>query len=122
WQSPDRKYFASWAVDSLRPRDKLIVTPSSPNPRFRLHLGRSDGTGPIRLLSPVCREAGAWSPDSKRLVYAVVTEAGPLSPHPTPAIMTRLFVVALDATSEEMIFEQPGHWTPMDWSPDGLVT
>jgi Tol biopolymer transport system component len=33
--------------------------------------------------------------------------------------MTRIFVVAIDAASEDMIFEQPGYWTPMDWSPDG---
>ncbi len=118
WQSPDRKYFASWANDWLRPPDKLRRTPSSPGPRFRLHLGRTDGSGPVRLLTPVCQEAAAWSPDGKRLAYAVVTERE-LSAHPTPARMTRIFVVAIDGTSEDMIFEQPAYWTPMDWSPDG---
>lgn len=118
WQSPDRKYFASWAINWLRPRDKLRATPSSPGPRFRLHLGRTDGSGPVRLLTPVCQEAAAWSPDGNRLAYAVVTERE-LSAHPTPARMTRIFVVAIDGTTEDMIFEQPGYWTPMDWSPDG---
>src|SRR5438034_3594246 len=114
WQSPDRKYFASWAFDPLRPRDN---SPASTSPRFRLHLGRSDGTGPVRLLTPVCEEAVAWAPDSRRLAYAVITERDSL--YPTPARMTRIFIVAIDGTSENMIFEQPGYWTPMDWSPDG---
>ncbi len=118
WQSPDRKYFASWAIDSLRPRDKLMVTSSSPGPRFRLHLGRTDGTGPVRLLSPACQEAAAWSPASERLAYAVLTD-GDSSAHPNPTRMTRIYVVAIDGTREDMIFEQPGYWTPMDWSPDG---
>lgn len=119
WQSPDRKYFASWALDELRPRDKFIATPSSPGPRFRLHLGRTDGVGPVRLLTPVCQEAAAWSPGGERLAYAVVTDKESSSAYPNPAFMTRIYVVAIDGTSEDMIFEQPGSWTPQDWSPDG---
>jgi hypothetical protein len=113
WQSPDRKYFASWAWDSFRPQGKSTVPP-----RFRLHLGRSDGTGPVRLLTPVCQEAAAWSPGSERVAYAVVTDKES-SAHPNPARMTRIYVVGIDGTSEDMIFEQPGNWTPQDWSPDG---
>jgi hypothetical protein len=113
WQSPDQKYFASWAWDSFRPRGKSAV-----RPRFRLYLGRADGTGPVRLLTPVCQEAVAWSPDSQRVAYAVTTDRE-ASAHPNPARMTRIYVVAIDGTSEDMIFEQPGLWEPQDWSPDG---
>ncbi|MFL5240555.1 MAG: hypothetical protein ACJ8FY_00460 [Gemmataceae bacterium] len=118
WQSPDRKYFVSWAIDSLRPADKFKFSPSTPNPRFRLHLGRTEGDGLARVITPVCQEAAAWSPDSKRLVYAVATERKS-SAHTNPPIMTRLYLLAIDGTSEDMIFEQPGYWTPVDWSPDG---
>lgn len=113
WQSPDRKHFASWTMDDLRPRGKSMI-----RPRFMLHLGRTDDTGPTRVLTPVCQEAAAWAPDGKRLAYAVVTDEES-SAHPNPARMTRIYVVAIDGTSEDMIFEQPGFWTPMDWSPDG---
>jgi len=113
WQSPDRKYFVSWARDSVRPEAK-----STMRVRFRLHLGRADGTGPVRLLTPVCMEAAAWSPDNKRLAYALLND-NEASAHRTPARMTRIYVVAIDGTTEDKIFEQPGHWTPQDWSPDG---
>ncbi len=44
WQSPDRKYFASWAFDSLRPREKLmlIVRPAYPPPPTTV--GSGDGS------------------------------------------------------------------------------
>jgi hypothetical protein len=113
WQSPDGKYFASWAWESLRPPGKSTVSP-----RFRLHLGRTDGPGPARLLSPTCMEAAAWSPESKRLAYAVLNDKES-SGHLIPARMTRIYVVAIDATAEDKIFELPGSWTPQDWSPDG---
>src|SRR5262245_37962420 len=51
WQSPDRKHFASWAWDSFRLTGKSRPQGMSRvRVRFRLHLGRADGTGPTRLL------------------------------------------------------------------------
>src|SRR5688572_10934734 len=38
WQSPDRKFFASWTTESMRPRRSCSLP-------FSLHLGRTDGTG-----------------------------------------------------------------------------
>lgn len=114
WQSPDRKHFVSWAVDTVRPRDKAGV-----GPKFGLHLGRADGTGPTRVVAPVCDEAAAWSPDGSRLAYAVWSDRGDPSPYQHPPRMTRVHVVAIDGTDEEMVFEQPGNWVPQDWSPDG---
>src|SRR5437763_11678183 len=114
WQSPDRKHFASWAADSFRPGDKAGV-----GRKYGLHLGRADGTGPTRVVAPVCEEAAAWSPDGSRLAYAVGSDRVEPSPYRHPPRMTRIYVVAIDGTDEEMVFEQPGHWTPQDWSPDG---
>jgi Tol biopolymer transport system component len=120
WQSPDGKYFSSWAYDSLRPKNKVRALSSSPpGPMFRMILGRSDGSGPVRILTPECDEAVAWSPDSRRIAYGVFSEQRSTSAYPNPARMTRIYVVAINATSEELIFEQPGVWRPMDWSIDG---
>src|SRR5712692_2762195 len=66
WQSPNGKYFASWATESFRPRDK-----AQSRPIYSLHLGRTNGVGPTRIIAPDCAEAVAWSPDSKRLAFAV---------------------------------------------------
>lgn len=112
WQSPDRKHFVSWARDSVRPRNK-----SGTIPKYMLHLGRTDGTGPTRVLTPVCLEAAAWSPDGKRMAYAVVTDLE--SVERNMARTTRIYVNSIDGSREEMVFERPGLWTPQDWSPDG---
>jgi hypothetical protein len=113
WQSPDRKYFVSWANDSIRPSATSRVRPRESENR-----GRTDGTGSARALTPVCSEAAAWSPDSRRVAYAVRTDRES-SAHPTPTRMTRIYVVAIDGASEDFIFEYPGTWSPQDWSPDG---
>ena len=113
WQSPDRRHFASCAYEVIRPRDQ--------DGRFQyyfsLHLGRADGTGPTRVIAPVCEEAVAWSPDGKRVAY---TEVMSLEPDDRNAArVSRLFVTAIDGTDERLILERPGRWTPADWSPDG---
>jgi hypothetical protein len=112
WQSPDRRHFVSCTYDQLRPRDKNGI-----GPQFALRLGRTDGTGPTRILAPVCTEAVAWSPDGKRVAYAVVTDIEAVDRN--PARITRIYVAAIDGSSEEMILERPGLWIPEDWSPDG---
>jgi Tol biopolymer transport system component len=115
WQSPDGQFFVSWASDSFRPREKA--------PRralFSLFLGRTDGSGPTRVLAPLCEEAVAWSPDSKRLAFTVtsvdVEEGVPARGLPQTS---RIYVIAIDGTADDLIFERSGYWQPEDWSPDG---
>jgi WD40-like Beta Propeller Repeat len=113
WQSPDRKHFASCAYETIRPRGR----DGRYQYRFTLHLGRADGTGPTRVIAPVCEEAVAWSPDGKRVAYAVQTALELVDRN--PAALTRVFVAAIDGTSEQLVLERPGFWAPQDWSPDG---
>jgi hypothetical protein len=113
--SPDSKYFTSWADELVTRGD----TPTGSRP-FLLHLGRADGTGPTRVLATVCYESVAWSPDSKRVAYAVATDRWPWQ---TTNLLnqpesTRIFLVNADGTEEEMVFEKPGIWHVQDWSPD----
>jgi hypothetical protein len=112
WQSPDRKHFVSCTYDRLRPRGR-----DGFRPQFALHLGRTDGTGPTRVIEPGCAEAAAWSPDGKRVAYAVVTDLEPVRRN--AARVTRVYVAAIDGTSQELVLERPGYWAPQDWSPDG---
>lgn len=113
WQSPDRRHFASCAYEVIRPRDR----DGRFQYHFSLHLGRADGTGPTRVIAPVCEEAVAWSPDGKRVAYTVVISLEP-DDRNAPCV-SRLFVTAIDGTDERLVLERPGHWTPADWSPDG---
>jgi dipeptidyl aminopeptidase/acylaminoacyl peptidase len=111
WQSPDRKYFASCAYERIRPRDGRHQY------YFSLHLGRADGSGPTRVIVPVCEEAVAWSPDGKRVAFTVLTSHDPEDRN--AARVSRVFTAAIDGTDEQLILERPGLWLPADWSPDG---
>jgi hypothetical protein len=113
WQRPDRTHFASCAYESIRPRGK----DGRYQQHFALHLGRADGTGPTRVIAPVCEEAVAWSPDGKQVAYAVRTDIESVDRN--SAHVTRIFVAAIDGTNEQLVLERPGYWTPQDWSPDG---
>ena len=112
WQSPDRKYFVSCTYDLLRPRDR-----DGFRPQLAMRLGRTDGTGPTRVIEPVCAEAAAWSPDGKRVAYTVVTDLESVAWN--GARVSRVYVASIDGTSQELVLERPGYWAPQDWSPDG---
>jgi dipeptidyl aminopeptidase/acylaminoacyl peptidase len=117
-QSPDRRYFTSWASDFTLRRGKSVS-----GPKFVLHLGRADGTGSTRILTTVCGEDVAWSPDSKRVAFSVGNVAGQWPWAFTDLLdktrSTRIFLVNINGTNEEMILEKPGDWHVQDWSPDG---
>lgn len=113
WQSPDRQHFASCAYDVIRPPGK----DGRHQYYFSLHLGRADGSGPTRIITPLCEEAVAWSPDGKRVAYTVRTSLEPDDRN--AARVSRIFVAAIDGTDEQLILERPGYWAPADWSPDG---
>lgn len=112
-QSPDGRFFLSWALDRGLPPQRYL----SP-PRFLLHLGRTDG-GPTRLITPDSEEVFSWSPDSRRFAYARTLVAHPASlRHPIPP-RTELIIAQLEGSSEEVVLDRPGLWAPQDWSTDG---
>lgn len=87
---------------------------------YYLFLARSDRVGPARILAPLSTEAAAWSPDSKRIAFSKVSSDEELGTHDSGLPKTtRIYVVAIDGSSDDMIFQQPGYWQPEDWSPDG---
>ena len=116
-QSPDRKFFLSWAHDKSPSSEKC------PWPRsvFMIYLGRIDG-GPARVLAPVrSGEVFTWAPDSRKFAYSrmngpdvrTVTGLAPRVPS------TQVVVAEIDGTEEEVVLEKAGYWTASDWSPDG---
>ncbi|HWE35999.1 MAG TPA: hypothetical protein VG406_05445 [Isosphaeraceae bacterium] len=114
-QSPDGRFFLDWAADVGLPLEKY----NAPM-RFMIYLGRLDG-GRVRTLIPDGGEMFAWSPDSKRIAYSVISgrghsDVGGLTPG---APSTKIFTVGVDGSNEELVLEKPGIWNVQDWSPDG---
>jgi hypothetical protein len=95
-QSPDRRYFLSWANDVGPPGedDRSPV-------RNMIYLGGTDG-GPVRVLAPDGREVFTWAPDSQRFAYSrspgpdvrTVTGLAPRMPS------TQVVVAAIDGSYE----------------------
>lgn len=112
--SPDRRFFLDWAADIGFPFDKY-----KPSPHFLTYLGRVDGGAP-RVLLPDADEIFAWSPDSRRIAFAVHL---PSSPHGVGiegrASMSKISVIGVDGSDETLVLERPGIWHPLDWTPDG---
>jgi Tol biopolymer transport system component len=114
-QSPNRKFFLSWAADLGYPLEKY----QSPA-RFMIYLGQLSG-GQVRVIAPDGEEVFAWSPDSGRFAYAIQTVK---SPHSPPGITgkspsTQIVIVGVDGSNEDVVLERCGNWHVMDWSPDG---
>jgi hypothetical protein len=114
-QSPDRRFFLSWATDTGYPEDKY----QSPY-RFMIHLRRLTG-GQTRVIAPDGEEFLAWSPDSKRFAYAIQSVKTPRSPLGITGKLpsAQIVVVGVDGSNEEVVLERPGYWEVEDWSPDG---
>lgn len=115
-QSPDGKWYISWASDRVRPSSDWV-------PKFCLHLGSVEG-GPTRILAGDADEEVAWSPDSKRFAYAAYLR----SPEPTHSALGRVLTTQIrvrniamdtDGSNEIVVLEKPGVWHVSDWSPDG---
>ena len=111
-QSPDGVYFLSWASDRVFPRARNRVAP-----RYILHVGRLGG-GESRVITPDSGEVFAWAPDSRRFAYARSLWAHPSTLRHPASPRTELVISALDS-SEEVVLDRPGIWSPCDWSPDG---
>ena len=113
-QSPDGRYFLSWAADLVTPFEKY----QSPY-HFMIHLGRLDG-GQTRIIAPVADEEFAWSPDSKQFAYAINSRTHRTVPEVAGiCTTTQIVVVGVDGSNERVVLEQPGYWHVTDWSPDG---
>ena len=111
-QSPDGKYFLSWAIDR-----GPVHRYRSP-PRFLLHLGRTSG-GPTRLLTPDSGEVFTWAPDSRQFAYARSLWGHPATINHPVDPRTELVVAPLDGSFESVVLDRAGVWSPADWSPDG---
>lgn len=115
-QSPDRKWFVSWATDRVRPSRDWV-------PNFMLRLGSLDG-GVTRVIATDADEEFAWSPDSRQLAYAAYVRP-PDSAKPvlgrilSTQIRVRNTAMDTDGSNEITVLEKPGLWHVCDWSPDG---
>lgn len=112
-QSPNGKLFASWVYELGFPLEKHQSTP-----RAMLWVGSLDGTW-TRTVNPDCYEEFAWSPDSRRLAFSVMSRhnyRGSLQKRPDT---TEIFTSGIDGANCTCVFEKVGRWVVLDWSPDG---
>ena len=112
-QSPNAKYFASWVYDRGTPDEKYQGAP----PRAMLYVGGLDGRW-SRIEDPDCEEEFAWSPDSKRIAFRIVSGRGK-GYFGSNLISTEIVIAGFDGSNVEYVLERPGLWTIKDWSPDG---
>jgi hypothetical protein len=111
-QSPDRRYFLSWAADAIKP-----FNPDWDAPPFMIHLGRLDG-GPSRIVVPPgCAEDFTWAPDSRRFAFARSCALHYLMADVPNR--THVVIAAIDGSPEDTVMDRQGAWAPLDWSPDG---
>lgn len=116
-QSPDRKFFLSWATDASSPAEKY---PSGS--RYMIHLGSTDG-GPTRVMATDGGEVFCWSPDSGLFAYSrmPVPDTRCVTGLAPRVASTQVVVASINGSHEEVVLEKPGVWTACDWSPDGQV-
>lgn len=113
-QSPDRRFFLSWAQDTGIPTSKFHGWS-----RFMIYLGSTE-TGRARVIAPDGEELFAWSPDSRRFAYAIMRggkytdgRLGSQLRHST------VVVSGIDGSNVCPLLQRPGIWHVQDWSPDG---
>ena len=111
-QSPNGKWFAGWAKDELRPLRNCD------SQFLMIYVGATDGSW-TRVLVPNGEEEVAWSPDSSRIAYSVLTGVGRTAFYGSRVASTEIAVIGVDGSNIEYVFEQPDIWTVEDWSPDG---
>lgn len=113
-QSPNGLYFASWAYDQGLPDDKYRG-----ESRAMLWVGSMDGKW-ARILDPDCTEEFAWSPDSSRLAFSILskdTNRGYLQVKNVHS--TEIAIARWDASNFDYVLERRGTWLVEDWSIDG---
>jgi Tol biopolymer transport system component len=131
-QSPNGRYFLSWAedtganegvdaytTDASGGESAVPQTSYEPNVQFMLYLGATTQTWTI-VAEPNAEGVFAWSPDSKRFVFAIHHNRHPNSSYLRAGAPTSQIVVQdIDRTKREAILDSAGIWSPSDWSPDG---
>ena len=113
-QSPNGRYFASWSYDIGLPVDKY-----QGESRAMLWVGGIDGKW-ARILTPDCTEEFAWSPDSTRLAFSILskdTNRGYFQAKNDHS--TEIAIARLDGSNFDYVLEQRGTWLVEDWSIDG---
>jgi hypothetical protein len=112
--SPNRKYFASWAIDQGYP-----IPEYQGSARYMIYVGSLDGDW-TRVLTPDGDENFAWSPDSTRIAFTIPSGRENDQGYLRARIRsTEIVVVGIDGSNYDYVLEQPGLWTVEDWSPDG---
>ncbi len=118
-QSPNGRYFASWAYDTGEPYSKYQGLT-----RFMIYVG-SLGRSWCRVLDPDGDEEFAWSPDSTRIALSISAGKRVFRPSGQGYYQsalprsTEIYVVGIDGSRGAYVLEQPGNWRVCDWSPDG---
>jgi len=113
-QSPNGKYFASWVYEMGIPDSKW----QSPS-RAMLWVGDLNGKW-TRLVNPDCHEEFAWSPDSKRIAFSILSGSkGDQGFFRENFRSGEIAVCGIDGSNLDFLLEQKGIWVVLDWSPDG---
>jgi hypothetical protein len=104
-QSPDGKWFLSWAWDRGRPDEKY-----NGSPHFLVRVGSLDG-GPTRVAAPDADEEFAWAPDSQRFAFAVHSRPPAAARDAGGRVRgTEIRVAGIDGSGEMTVLEKPGAW------------
>jgi len=84
-----------------------------------LYLGATNGIWST-VVEPNAEEVFAWSPDSRRLAFAIHHHKHPRVGYLRAAAPTsEIVLLVADRTAREVVLDRPGIWSPSDWSPDG---
>lgn len=84
-----------------------------------LYLGATNGTWST-VVEPNAEEVFAWSPDSRRLAFAIHHNKHPKVGYLRAGAPTSEIVLTnADRANREVVLDSPGVWSPSDWSPDG---
>lgn len=112
-QSPNGKYFASWVYEKGQPYSKYqgVLRPM-------LWVGDLEGKW-TRIVNPDCGEEFAWSPDSAKIAFSILSSDHNQSFFQPKVQCTQICMSGIDGSNLDFVLEQKGIWSVQDWSPDG---
>lgn len=108
---PDIVRSVCWSPDGAR---LLFSMDCGGNERHQLWLMDADGANP-RCLTPhpeAIHTFGGWAPDARRVAFS--------SNRRDPAFFD-VYLLDVDTGEEQCVVERNGHFTPVEWSPDGSL-
>lgn len=112
-QSPDGKYFASWVYEKGKPYSQWQGTL-----RPMLWVGDVDGNW-TRIVNPDCREEFAWSPDSRKIAFSILSSDHNRGFFQPKVKSSQICMSGIDGSNTDFVLETKGIWSVQDWSPDG---